>query len=250
MTKETIQTILETLQSSMQNLALEKKKLWWEKYMRNVISFRGVGIPQIRDLQKTWYKEYLEDLPYEEQIEIAIEFLRCELAEDKLAGILLFQNYLYDKMPLEYMLKQYKKIFDEKLIYDWNICDWFCVRVLNNTIKHYGSDAALQISSWRHEEYLWNARASVVAFIGLTSSQEYYKDIKDNCLTLIQREERFAKTSVGWILHDIYKVDEKFVFDFVDENLSYFSLESLKNAIKYCDDEVKKNYLKKFKEII
>ena len=113
MTKETIQTIILTLQSSMQDLSLEKKKLWWEKYMRNVISFRGVGIPAIRGLQKTWYKEYLEPLSYEEQIEIAIEFLRCELAEDKLAGILLLQNYLYDKMPLEYMLKQYKKIFDE-----------------------------------------------------------------------------------------------------------------------------------------
>ena len=249
MTKQTTTSIINSLQTSMQDIAILKKKLWWEKYMRNVIFFRGVGIPSIRELQKSWYKEHLETLSYEEQIEIALEFLRCELAEDKLAGILLFQNYLYDKMPYTYMLEQYKKIFDEKLIYDWNICDWFCVRVLSLTIEKYGPDAAQIVSSWRHEEYLWNARASVVAFIGITSSQEYYKHIKANCLTLIQREERFAKTSVGWILHDIYKVDANFVYDFVDENLSYFSLESLKNAIKYCDDEVKKNYLKKYKEI-
>ena len=92
----------------MQEIALEKKKLWWEKYMRNVIPFRGVGIPQIRTLQETWYKEHLEKLPYEEQCEVTLEFLRCDYAEDKLAGILLYQNYLFDKMPLEYMLKQYK----------------------------------------------------------------------------------------------------------------------------------------------
>jgi len=54
---------------------------------------------------------------------------------------------------------------------------------------------------------------------------------------------------VGWILHDIYKEDEKFVFDFVNENLEFFSLESLKNSTKYCADEVKKSYIKQFKEI-
>jgi len=249
MTKQSITFIINTLQASMQEIAIEKKKLWWEKYMRHVIPFRGVGIPQIRALQKTWYKEHFVELSYEEQISIAVELLRCELAEDKLAGILLFQNYLYDKMPLEYMLAQYKTIFDEKLIYDWNICDWFCVRVLSPTIKLYGNDAALQISLWRDEEYLWNARASVVAFIGLTDTPVYYNHIRKNCETLIQRSERFGKTSVGWILHDIYKLDKNFVFDFVDKNLKYFSLESLKNSIKYCDDEVKKNYMKQFKEI-
>jgi len=217
--------------------------------MRNVISFRGVGIPEIRTLQKTWYKEHLEELSYEEQIQIALELLRCELAEDKLAGILLLQNYLYDKMPLAYMLEQYKVIFDEKLIYDWNICDWFCVRVLSNTIKHFGANSAVHISSWKDEKYLWNARASVVAFIGLTDTPLYYNHIRKNCETLIRREERFGKTSVGWILHDIYKIDKYFVFDFVDKNLKYFSLESLKNSIKYCDDEVKKSYVKQFKEI-
>ena len=242
--------IIEVLQNSMQEISSQKKKLWWERYMKNVISFRGVGIPEIRKLQKSWYLTYLNELPYEEQIEIAVEFFRCEKAEDKLAGVLLFQNYLFDKMPVAYMLDQYRILFDENLIYDWNICDWFCVRVLNPTIKKYDEEAIEIISSWRNEEYLWKARASVVAFVGSTNHDKYYKSIGENCLSLIKREERFAKTSVGWILHDIYKENESFVYDFIDENLIHFSKESLKNATKHCSDEVKKNYLKKFKEII
>jgi len=241
-------SIVNILQKQMIPLSSERKKEWWEKYMRYIIKFRGVGIPEIRKLQKNWYKENLENLTYEEQSEIAVEFFRQELAEDKLAGILLFQNYLFDKVSLEHMVKQYDLIFQEKLIYDWNICDWFCVRVLTNTIKQYDMEAVKIISSWKDEKYLWKARASVVAFIGLTKDDKYYLNIFENCSILIKREERFAKTSVGWILHDIYKVDTKVVFDFVNDNLKYFDKESLKNALKYTSKEVQKNYLDRLKE--
>ena len=241
-------SIVNILQNQMIPFSSKKKKNWWEKYMQYVIEFRGVGIPEIRKLQKNWYKEYLQLLSFEEQSEIAIEFFRQELAEDKLAGVLLFQNYLFDKVSLEYMIEQYNLIFQEELIYDWNICDWFCVRVLTNTIKYYDMKAVKVISSWKDEKYLWKARASIVAFIGLTDDKKYYPFIFDNCKALIQRDERFAKTAVGWILHDIYKVDEKIVFNFVDDNLNYFDKESLKNALKYTSKEIQKNYLNRLKE--
>jgi len=247
-TKDKI-NIINILQTSLEKISSEKKRLWWEKYMNNVIKFRGVGIPQIRDLQKDWYKQYLKKMSFEDQIQIVVELFRQDLAEDKLAGILLLQNYLFDKNSLEYMINQYDTIFQEKLIYDWNICDWFCVRVLTNTIKQYDFQAVDMISSWKDDDYLWKARASVVAFIGLTKDNRYYKNIFDNSKVLIRRNERFAKTAVGWILHDIYKIDERIVFDFVDNNLEYFDKESLKNSLKYCDKEIQKSYLLKLKEI-
>jgi len=246
--KKDKEKIIVSFQKLLEEISSKKKKEWWEKYMRNVIKFRGVGIPDIRKLQLNWYKEYLQHLSYEEQIEIAIEFFREELAEDKLAGVLLFQNYLFDSMPTEYMLKQYETIFDENLIYDWNICDWFCVRVLNPTIKRDAINAVNIISSWKDEVNLWKARASVVSFIGLTKDSSYYSIIFENCSTLIKREERFAKTAVGWILHDIYKEDEEVVFEFINNNISYFDKESLKNSLKYADIGVQKDYLKKLKD--
>ena len=243
MTHQTKIAIINRLQKSLEKISSQKKRLWWERYMKDVISFRGVGIPEIRDLQKDWYNEHLKSLTFKEQIEIALELFRQDLAEDKLAGVLLLQNYLFDKVSLEYMIKQYDTIFQEKLIYDWNICDWFCVRVLTNTIKKYDIDAVNIISSWRSDKYLWKARASVVAFIGLTKDDKYYPHIFENCNILIKREERFAKTAVGWILHDIYKIDKQIVFNFIDKNLKYFDKESLKNALKYSEKEVQKKYL-------
>ncbi len=241
--------IINILQTSLEEISSEKKRLWWEKYMKNVIKFRGVGIPQIRDVLKEWYQQYLKNLSYKEQTHIALELFRQDLAEDKLAGVLLLQNYLFDKNSLEYMISQYEIIFEEKLIYDWNICDWFCIRVLANTIKKYNFQAADMISSWKDDDYLWKARASVVAFIGFTNEDRYYKNIFNSSKVLIQRNERFAKTAVGWILHDIYKVNKQIVFNFINENLQYFDKESLKNSLKYCDNNIQKSYLAKLKEI-
>ena len=248
MTSKEKSTIIKSLQTSLKDISSQKKKEWWEKYMRYVIAFRGVGIPEIRKIQKDWYVNYLSHLSYEEQAEVAMALFEETLAEDKLAGVLLFQNYLYDKVSLAYMMQQYESIFEKELIYDWNICDWFCVRVLSKTIKLYDMQAVDRISKWKDESYLWQARASVVAFIGLTAHREYYPAIFENYSTLIKRDERFSKTAVGWILHDIYKEDKEIVLHFVNQNLKYFDNESLKNALKYTDKGLLQEYVKKLKK--
>jgi 3-methyladenine DNA glycosylase AlkD len=61
---------------------------------------------------------------------------------------------------------------------------------------------------------------------------------------LIRREERFAKTAVGWVLRDLSKHDSAVVKDFVDQNLRYFSAESLRNALKYSPETARLGALK------
>lgn len=66
---------------------------------------------------------------------------------------------------------------------------------------------------------------------------------------LIQREERFAKTSVGWILHDIWKNDHAGVRAFVERNLASISLEALRNALKYAAKAEQGQYAHQFKQV-
>ena len=66
--------------------------------MKEVIPFRGVGIPANRELLAAWRKEYgIDKWSLERQLDIALEFFNEPIAEDKLAGILYLQKYLYDK---------------------------------------------------------------------------------------------------------------------------------------------------------
>jgi 3-methyladenine DNA glycosylase AlkD len=65
---------------------------------------------------------------------------------------------------------------------------------------------------------------------------------------VIKRNERFAKTAVGWILRDISKNDKGFVDQVVKDNINNFSVESLNNATKYFEKEEKSFYRKLLKE--
>jgi 3-methyladenine DNA glycosylase AlkD len=60
---------------------------------------------------------------------------------------------------------------------------------------------------------------------------------------LIRRDERFAKTAVGWILRDLSKYDPETVAAFVRENLPYFSTESIRNALKYSPEAVRRTFV-------
>ncbi len=40
------------------------------------------------------------------------------------------------------MLEKYSTLYANELIFDWNICDWFCVRALGAMIKENGEKCA------------------------------------------------------------------------------------------------------------
>jgi 3-methyladenine DNA glycosylase AlkD len=243
------QELIHKHQSALEAEATEKTKQWCEKYMKNVIPFRGVGIPKNRELLEKWRTHNgIDKWSFESQLELALAFFKEPIAEDKLAGILFIQNYLYNKLPWEMLLSKYAEIYEQELIFDWNICDWFCVRVLGATIKENGEQCAQVIANWKDADYLWQARSSVVPFVNLASESNYYPYIQDACAVLIGREERFSKTAVGWVLRDISKHDEQFVIAFVDNHLMLFSKESLGNALKYFRKDIKNEYLQALKK--
>lgn len=225
-----------------------KSKQWWEKYMKNVTPFRGVGIPAIRSQLKKYYKEKnINTWPVEKQFDLALSFFENKFAEDKLTGILFIELYLLDKLDYMISVPRYKKLFTDNHISDWNICDWFCVRVLGPTIKKSENACAKWISGWRGLDNPWLARASVVAFVDLAGDDEYYPLIKKSAEMLIRREERFRKTAVGWILREISVHDHIFIRDFLKDNLQFFTTESLRNTIKYFDKDEKAQWLRSFK---
>ncbi|MBT3274128.1 MAG: DNA alkylation repair protein [Spirochaetales bacterium] len=231
-------------QQALEAQAIEKTKLWWEKYMKGVIPFRGVGIPKNRELLIDWRNSNgIDKWSLEEQLELALAFIKEPIAEDKLAGILFIQNFLLSKLPWEVLVEKYDDLYKNEFIFDWNICDWFCVRVLGATIKINGEQCAKAIANWKDAHYLWQARSSLVPFVNLVSEPYYYPYIHESCSVLIEREERFSKTAVGWILREISKHDEQFAISFVDNHLLSFSKESLGNALKYFEKDKKNEYL-------
>lgn len=105
------------LQLRLEEKANPKTKAWWEKYLKQVIPFRGVKMADIRTALHTWLKDeqIAADLPLAEQKELALSLLRQEFAEDKLAGILLLQEVLLPAGAIDWPadLPEFARLFQE-----------------------------------------------------------------------------------------------------------------------------------------
>lgn len=73
--------------------------------------------------------------------------------------------------------------------------------------------------------------------------------MRASCQTLIRREERFAKTAVGWILREISKHDLSFVNGVIEEELAHFTVESLRNASKYLPQDEADAYAERLRTV-
>jgi len=188
------------LHESMQGHASAETKAWWENYVKGSAPFLGVKMSVIRTVLHQWHREYVEGiLKFPVQIELALSLFDEPYSEEKLAGTLFLQEILLPAGVLDCKrdVTRFAGLFEDGKIYDWNICDWFCVKVLGPLIRKHGMECADCISGWLNADNLWQARASLVPFVKVADNNAYYPCIERTCRILISREERFAKTAVG-----------------------------------------------------
>ncbi len=145
----------------LDKLAVAKTKAWWERYLKGEIEFRGVPMAGIRKSVHAWHDEAEPDP--ELLKDVALSLLRRPVAEDKLAGILIFQELLLPAEVTDWSadLAALEAVFDEGHIWDWNTCDWLCVRVLGPMVDRNGEPCARAIASWTNAPGLWRRRAGV-----------------------------------------------------------------------------------------
>jgi 3-methyladenine DNA glycosylase AlkD len=205
-------------------------------------------MPVIRRVLHAWYRESIEgQVEVTDRVELALGLFAGRFTEEKLAGTLFLQEILIPTGALtpDRHIPRFAELFDQGRIFDWNVCDWFCVKVLGRLVQAQGGPWADPVARWRDAENLWRARASLVPFVTVARDDAYYPLIAKSCQALIQRPERFAKTAVGWILRDISKSDESFVRKVLEAHLAHFSVESLRNATKYFGPDETKRYIQR-----
>jgi len=213
-------------------LADDTQKTWWENHVKHDAVFRGIKMGDIRITAHNWYRHNLPVDDLERLTDISIELLKRYYAEEKLAGIILLNEILLERLTDETILQSIANIFRKGYIYDCNITDWLCVRFLNSMIMQNGKSSSQVISSWVDEDYLWLARCSIVPFIYIKGNK-HDALLRRNCIKMIKRKERFAKTAVGWALMEKSKTNPDFTISFVKKQEKYFNQESLKRALKY-----------------
>lgn len=227
--------MIQQLQTLLQAEATEATRAWFDAYMKGVITFRGLKMPQVNAIVQRWLDLQAPQLEGEALLTAALQLLREEKGEDKLAGILLLQQRgvpagLLD--PPE-ALDALGALFDEGCIQDWSTCDWLCVKVLGPQIKRSGEEAARELASWQTASTLWRRRAAGVAFVNLASQGEanftgFTDLVLEICATTVADPARFAQTGTGWVLRELAVAEPHRVLTFTEAHLPHLSAEGLR----------------------
>jgi 3-methyladenine DNA glycosylase AlkD len=230
----------ETLVQELKHRSVPQKADWWNSYMKGEIRFIGTSIPEIRKLLREKNKsEGLDQLPMNQQVSLVNSLMRSELAEHKLAAILYMQLFWLGRQKHTFLLSLISDWFTDRYIHDWNTSDWLCVKVLGPIIDSGDEEVIWILKRWNRDPYLWKARASLVPFASVKSMAMHSKTIYSFSDILIRRDERFAKTAVGWVLREYSKLDVDFVLGFLSKHVKHITWEVKKNALKYHRQKLK-----------
>lgn len=214
--------------------AKSEKADWWNRYLKDTIPFIGAGIPEIRKILLDRNKaEGLDQMAMNKQVGLVRGLIKGCFAEEKLAAILYIQLFWLGKQKNSFLLSLISDWFDERYIFDWNTTDWLSVKILTPMIDSQDSQVIWILKRWNRNSYLWKARASLVSFAQASSILEHGREIERFSDVLIRREERFAKTAVGWVMREYSKHDEDFVLAFLSKHVKYTTAEVKRNALKY-----------------
>lgn len=237
------------LQERLDGKADPQRKAWWESYLKDAIPFRGVKMADIRTALHGWLRDEafqtesgeagrIDLLPLNAQKDLAFSLLQERYAEDKVAGILYLGEVLLPAGALHWQedVPRTAALFQEGYIYEWNTCDWQCVKVLGPLVQREGEPCARAISEWRTAENLWQRRASGVAFVNLAKNGDenfpgFTDMLLETCAITVQHPERFAQTGTGWVLRELSLAEPEQVVTFVETHLHCFSSEALQKAV-------------------
>ncbi len=230
----------ETLVQELKHRSIPQKADWWNSYMKGEIRFIGTSIPEIRKLLREKNRsEGLDQLPMNQQVSLVNGLMRSELAEYKLAAIIYMQLFWLGRQKNTFLLSLISDWFTECYIHDWNTSDWLCVKVLGPIVDSGDEEVIWILKRWNRDPYLWKARASLVPFACAKNMGRHSKTIYSFSDILIRRDERFAKTAVGWVMREYSKLDVDFVLDFLNRHVKHTTGEVKRNALKYHRQKLK-----------
>lgn len=236
---EDLAELVSSLQARLDEKADLRTKTWWETYLKHTVPFRGVKMADVRAELHRWYADEKVSIQFtvEIQKEVALALFEQVFSEDKIAGILFLQEILMPAGALDWRtdLGRFADLFAQGRISDWNVCDWFCVKVLGPLVQAQGEACARAISRWKTSENLWQRRAAGVAFVNLAKNGDgnfvgFTDLVLEVCEATVRYPERFSQTGTGWVLRELSMAHPERVEEFVGAHLCEFSPEGLRYA--------------------
>ena len=112
------------LKSELLKNCKSSNKIWSERYMKGILPFHGVKVPQVRLLTSALIKKHdLQTWTEQSIYDLAKQLLAADFSEEKLAGITVLSAKSLTFNDWEEQLRLVKSFFQSGQIEDWATCD-------------------------------------------------------------------------------------------------------------------------------
>ena len=204
--------LADSLKKTLKRKSNLKTKKWFDNYLKGSIVFRGIKRPAVFIEVKKWVeKNNIQTYPIEQKLKLAEFLFSSPYAEDKFAGNMFVKDEViknsqhFSKQDSQMCLDHFNYFFKKEFFRDWCTTDWFCVGVLDPFIIKNKFFIAKQILKWKKSKNFWQRRASIVSFRKASLDKSYHPMIKDIIKDLVDEDQRFIQTGIGWVLSDMSK---------------------------------------------
>lgn len=218
--------------------ATDRARAFWARYLRGTATFRGVPMAKVRELVHRWWGDHgLGAHPAAVGKRIARALIEQPMTEDKLAGILVLQELLGDQLRAG-DLPGFARLFAAGHLADWNVVDWFGMKVLVTLIDRVPgrADTARALAQWRLAATPWQRRAACLAFTKLAPhGDRAHPGLTELvllvCGTVVWSRERLEQTAVGWALRELSRAEPDRVEAFYLRHARLMSKECARYAV-------------------
>ncbi len=226
--------VIEDLHERLDEAADPAVRAWLENYLKNVIAYRGVKMPQVVRIVATWSTAHgLRQWPQDDQLRVAVSLIEGARAEDKFAGILVIQKHLTRRMPAARLVTVAEDLLARGAFSDWATSDSFSMRVLAPLIRVGGHGVAERIAGWVTAPNLWQRRAAIVPLRAVVHDPSFHPLIERTIAALAGDEERFVQTGIGWVVSDMAKVHTDLAAALVERHFDDLSSEVIRRHTRY-----------------
>lgn len=190
--------------------------------------FLGVTVPNIREVAKE-YKDV--------SIDILKELIHSPWHEMRMCALLILvinSKKNVTKETFDFYLSQ------SKYINNWDLVDLSAPQIVGQYLLDKGRDTLYNLTE---SELLWDNRIAIVSTLTFIRNNDL-DDTYKLSLKMMNHKHDLMHKSIGWMLREAGKRDEKRLYDFVMEHKSIMPRTMLRYSIEKFAPDIRKELMK------
>jgi 3-methyladenine DNA glycosylase AlkD len=211
-----------------------------KRYLKSDLNFFGARLGHIRGVAKSVAKS--EEFGHEDLVALVQELWRKPIFELRMTAIILLELHVSEFGPRDLPLIE-MFIRESKT---WALVDALAGDVVSKIALQHRIKQKLD--RWAKDDDFWVRRSSLLAELKPLKQGADFKPFAARADVLLDESEFFIRKAIGWVLREMSKKRPQEVYDWIAPRTHRASGVTIREAVKYLEDEQAARLMKAYKQ--